>query len=65
MKIPVTEQIVKYSDRPVWHQQPCHAQNCSNHLSFTSWNSGWSSGDCVDQDHTTKCIEATAMWLVD
>jgi len=21
MKIPVTEQIVKYSDRPVWHQK--------------------------------------------
>jgi len=27
VKIPVTEQIVKYSDRPIWHQQPCHAQN--------------------------------------
>jgi len=25
----------------------------------------WSSGDCLDQDHTPKCIEATAMWLVD
>jgi len=24
VKIPVTEQIVKYSDRPVWQQQPCH-----------------------------------------
>jgi len=34
VKIPVTEQIVKYSDWPVWHQQPCHDQNCLNHPSF-------------------------------
>jgi len=27
VKIPVTEQIVKYSDWPVWHKQSCHAQN--------------------------------------
>jgi len=25
VKIPVTEKIVKYSDRPVWLKQPCHA----------------------------------------
>jgi len=28
VKIPVTEQIMKYSDQPVWHQQPYYAQNC-------------------------------------
>jgi len=33
VKIPVTEQIVKYSDWPIWHQKPYHAQNCLNHLS--------------------------------
>uniref|UniRef100_A0A8C2FKM8 Metallophosphoesterase 1 n=1 Tax=Cyprinus carpio TaxID=7962 RepID=A0A8C2FKM8_CYPCA len=24
----------------------------------------WSSGDCLDQDHTPKCIEATAIFLL-
>jgi len=27
VKIPVTEQIVKYSDRPDWHQQPGHVKS--------------------------------------
>jgi len=55
VKIPVTEQIVKYSDlgapnTSVW----------SSDLGAPN-TSVWSSGDCLDQDHAPKCIEATAM----
>jgi len=44
VKIPVTEQIMKYSDRPVWHQKTCHSQNCLNCIPYPFWHSVWSPG---------------------
>jgi len=52
MKTPVTEQIVKYSPTTTMLRSKLH-------------KSVWSSGECLDQDYTTKCIEAIAMGLVD
>ncbi len=36
VKIPIDQQFLKYSDQPVWHQQPCHVQSHLNPLSSAS-----------------------------
>ncbi len=41
--VPVDQQFLKYSDQPVWHQQPFHVQNHLNPLSSPFWCSVWSS----------------------
>ncbi len=33
VKIPVDQQLLKYSDQSVWHQQPVHVQSHLNPLS--------------------------------
>jgi len=33
VEIPVVQQFLKYSDQPVWHQQPFHVQSHLNSLS--------------------------------
>jgi len=57
VKIPVTEQIVKYSDTNN------HATLKIAKITFLSHSDiqFWISGDCLDQDHTPKSIEATAV----
>ncbi len=42
-KIPVDQQFLKYSDQPVWHQQPFHDQSHLNPLSSLFWCSVWTS----------------------
>ncbi len=43
VKIPVDQQFLKYSDQPVWHQQPFHVQSHLNTLSSPFWCSVWTS----------------------
>ncbi len=43
MKIPVDQQFLKYSDQPVWHQQPLHVQSHLKPLSSPFWCSVWTS----------------------
>ncbi len=37
------QQFLKYSDKPVWHQQSFHVQSHLNPLSFPFWCSVWTS----------------------
>ncbi len=43
MKFPVDQQFLKYSDQPIWHQQPFYVQSHLNPLSFPFWCSVWTS----------------------
>ncbi len=57
MKIPVDQQFFKYSDQPVWHQQPYHVQSHLNPLSSSFWCSFWTSASRLHLIWMPKCIE--------
>ncbi len=50
---PVDQQFVKYSDQPVWHQQPFHVQSHLNPLSSPFWRSVWTSASLFT---TSRCL---------
>jgi len=64
-KSPVDQQFLKYSDQPVWHQQPCHVQSHFNHLSSPNWCSVWTSAGRLDHVYMLKCTELLPCdWLI-
>ena len=48
VKIPLIQQFEKYSDKPVWHQQPWHIQSHISRLSSSIGCLGWTAADHVD-----------------
>ncbi len=65
MKIPVDQQFLKYSDQPVWHQQPFHIQSHLNPLSSPFWCSVWTSESHLHHIQMPKCIELLPCdWLI-
>lgn len=57
MIIPLDQRFMKYSDKHVWHQQPCRIQSHSKHFSSIFWCILWTSAACLGHCGVTGWID--------